>query len=179
MLAQRLNSRRYGYRETQRNMTSGPLLHQCSLLSLNTVFLNGGTCVWKANHSLQEDTAFKDGVRCLWDRNAENQLHCRKLNTPSAKYLCGGPEERGYQILERSTPASASLTADQPLLLHTCCCWLLFRRFYLGLKCHIVEQRYFSASLRIVAVEWAGHTRKKGYSSTLTPKGAVKLGSFV
>ena len=131
-------------------MTSGPLLHQCSLLSRNTVFLNCGTCIWKANHSLQEDTAFKDGIRCLWDRNTENQLHCRKLNTPSAKYLCGGPwRKEGIKLLERSTPVSVSLTSDQPLLLHTCCCWLLFRSLYLGLQCNIVEQRYFSVSLRI------------------------------
>lgn len=98
---------------------------------------------------------------------------------PSAKYLCGGPQRKeGIKLLERPTPVSVSLASDQPLLLHTRCCWLLFRSLYLGLKCHIVEQRYFSASLRINSCGMSRTDKEEGLQQHFDTQRGCRAGKL-
>lgn len=86
--------------------------------------------------SLQDDTAFKDDDRCLRDRNTQNRAPLQEVKHAKCQVpLLASKGKRGYQITRKMNSHLSLLNLDQPLLLHTCCCWPLFRSLYLGLKC--------------------------------------------
>lgn len=147
--------------KSETNMRSGLLLHQRSVLSPDTMFLNGGACVWKASHSR---------TALLWAITTGREEHSEPdAAAVSIKAKWGVVGWGGTELLERWTPLSF-LHLDQSPLLHVCMRLLLNQNVQI-----MVERGQPFRSLKKISKRTCGLGKAMLPSSALKSREAVSF----